>query len=66
MPRVCIGKNPGWFALAHRKGGSIPRFPDVVLEYSSVAALLARLLAFLALTVTARIRWREQAFVNDK
>ena len=28
MPRVCIGKNPGWFALARRKGGSIPRFPD--------------------------------------
>ena len=28
MPRVCIGKNPGWFALAPRKGGSIPRFPD--------------------------------------
>ena len=28
MPRVCIGKNPGWFALACRKGGSIPRFPD--------------------------------------
>ena len=27
MPRVCIGKNPGWFALARRKGGSIPRFP---------------------------------------
>ena len=26
--RVCIGKNPGWFALARRKGGSIPRFPD--------------------------------------
>ena len=23
-----VGKNPGWFALAHRKGGSIPRFPD--------------------------------------
>ena len=21
-------KNPGWFALACRKGGSIPRFPD--------------------------------------
>ena len=28
MPHVCIGKNPGWFALAPRKGGSIPRFPD--------------------------------------
>ena len=28
MPRVCIGKNPGGFALARRKGGSIPRFPD--------------------------------------
>ena len=28
MPRVCIGWNPGWFALALGRGGSIPRFPD--------------------------------------
>ena len=34
MPRVCIGKNPGFLisdglgALARQKGDSIPRFPD--------------------------------------
>jgi len=23
-----MGKNPGWFALALRRGGNIPLFPD--------------------------------------
>ena len=28
MPRVCIGKNPGWFALARQRGVSIRQSPD--------------------------------------